>query len=205
MLKRAIEPLSIADMADGLGVHPNTVRFHVDSLVAVGRVECVSARQRVPGRPPKLFQVVAGMDPAGPRNYRVLAEILAGAFDADPERPRRAVEAGRRWGRRLGDANRTEVGTGADPVDRLVMLLGDVGFAPERATDQEHPVRSARRIDLRHRPFLEIAMDSPEVACPIHLGLMQGAMEAWKSPITVDRLDAFVDPDRCIAHLATIK
>jgi len=40
------------------------------------------------------------------------------------------------------------------------------------------------------------------VVCPIHLGLMRGAMEAWESPVTVDRLEAFAEPGLCVAHLA---
>ena len=27
-------------------------------------------------------------------------------------------------------------------------------------------------------------------------------MDAWDAPITVDRLEAFVEPDLCVAHLA---
>jgi hypothetical protein len=40
------------------------------------------------------------------------------------------------------------------------------------------------------------------VVCPIHLGLMQGALEAWQAPVTVDRLEAFAEPDVCLAHIA---
>lgn len=32
-------PMSIAAIAGKLGVHPNTVRFHLDNLVADGQVE----------------------------------------------------------------------------------------------------------------------------------------------------------------------
>ena len=38
--------------------------------------------------------------------------------------------------------------------------------------------------------------------CSVHLGLMQGAMQTWESPLTVDRLEPFVPPDLCVAHLA---
>lgn len=30
---------------------------------------------------------------------------------------------------------------------------------------------------------------------------MQGALEAWQAPVDVERLDAFVEPDLCVAHL----
>jgi hypothetical protein len=31
---------------------------------------------------------------------------------------------------------------------------------------------------------------------------MQGALTAMRAPVTVDRLDPFVEPDLCVAHLA---
>jgi predicted ArsR family transcriptional regulator len=55
---------------------------------------------------------------------------------------------------------------------------------------------------LRHCPFLEVAADRSSVVCPVHLGLMQGALDAWDAPLTVDRLDPFVEPDLCLAHLS---
>jgi predicted ArsR family transcriptional regulator len=139
------------------------------------------------------------MDPTGPRHYRVLAEVLADTIATGPDPSSRAVEAGRAWGRHQvslsGDGD--DSGTG-ESVDRLVTLLNGLGFAPER---REHEGQA--QIGLRHCPFLELAANRSEIVCPVHLGLMQGAMDAWHSPITVDRLDAFVEPDLCLAHLTS--
>jgi predicted ArsR family transcriptional regulator len=76
-----------------------------------------------------------------------------------------------------------------------VGLLDEFGFAPERSVSDQ--------VRLRHCPFLELAETRAAVVCPIHLGLMQGALESWQSPIGVDRLDAFVEPDLCLVHLTT--
>ena len=62
----------------------------------------------------------------------------------------------------------------------LVALLDEVGFAPEREAEQQ-PAGGTARINLRNCPFLELAQDRPQITCPIHLGLMRGAMEAWGS------------------------
>jgi predicted ArsR family transcriptional regulator len=206
VLRDATAPMSIVQVADRLGVHPNTVRFHLDTLVRQGRVEQVAPDRRRPGRPPQLFRTVRGMDPAGPRRYRLLAEILVASVAAEPDPSARATDAGRAWGRALAP---TAAGGPADgptddapgtpqsgwPIDRLVGLLDQLGFAPERrGADTE--------VGLRNCPFLELAQARTQVVCPIHLGLMQGALSAWAAPITVDRLDAFVEPDLCLAHLA---
>lgn len=203
VLKNTREPLSINDIADRLGVHPNTVRFHLDTLVGNGQVERVEADRRTAGRPPLLFRPVRGMDPTGPRHYQLLAELLVQSVATDPDGSARAVEAGRAWGRGKGgassDSDAAVADGSGDSVTRLVGLLEEIGFAPEQRQGERH-----RHIGLRHCPFLELAETRSEVVCSVHLGLMQGAMEAWHSPMTVDRLEPFVEPDLCLAHLATI-
>lgn len=203
-LKDAAAPLTIVDLADLVGVHPNTVRFHLATLVEHGQVERVAAEHRLPGRPPQLFQVAPGMDPTGPRRYQALATALVHSVAAESDPGGRALEAGRAWGRELassawdGVVNGPESKAGpGESVDRLITMLDELGFAPER--DEDEP---GRRIGLRHCPFLELAVEQPEFVCPLHLGLMQGAMQGWRAPVGVDRLERFVTPDRCLTHLS---
>lgn len=194
VLRDAGEPLTIAEIADRLGVHANTVRFHLDTLVDAGQVARVTGTRRAPGRPPQLFRAVPRMDPAGTRQYQLLAQVLAEALAADPDPAARASAAGRAWGERLAKEARGS-GRRVRPVERLRRLLADLGFAPE-------PVRArGSQIQLRNCPFLAVATELPSVACPVHLGMMQGAMDAWDSPVRVAGLDPFVDPDRCVVHL----
>ena len=193
LLREAHRPLGVAEIARRIGVHANTVRFHLEALAADGRVEHIGAGHGSPGRPARLYRPVQGMDPVGPRHYRALAEALADGLAGLPDPRRRAVEAGRSWGRRR--AMDTPADNTADPVSRLTRVLTEMDFSPERPADTAH------RIDLRHCPFLELALKRREVVCSLHLGLMQGAMRAWGSDIGVERLDAFVEPDRCSAHL----
>jgi predicted ArsR family transcriptional regulator len=196
-LRSVNTPLTTAQIAEQLGLHPNTVRFHLDILVENGQVECIPTDHRRPGRPPQLFRAVRGMDPTGPRRYQVLAEVLVEQLVEEPDAARRAAAAGRAWGRRL-DLPPAAGGRAVDQqVDHLVSLLDDLGFAPERPGTGERG-----QIGLRHCPFLELSQTRASVVCPVHLGLMQGALEAWRASVTVERLDAFVEPDLCIAHLA---
>lgn len=195
-LRSSPEPLSILAIADDLGLHPNTVRLHLDVLVRESRVEQVAPERRGPGRPALLFRAVLGMDPAGPRQYRLLAEVLTESLAGGPEPAVRAAAAGRDWGTHLAQ---TAVSSppGSNPRERLVALLDELGFAPEYRR-----VGRRSQIALHHCPFLEIAEHRAQVVCPVHLGLMQGALSAWNAPVTVNRLEAFVEPDLCVAHLA---
>lgn len=194
-LRGATSALTIAAIADQLGVHPNTVRFHLDTLVSEGRVERVEPDHRRPGRPPLMFRAVRGMDPGGTRRYRVLAEILTLGLAGDRDASAKALEAGRAWAGRLSHPPRTRPGVRAS-VNRLVSLLDDLGFAPQRR-ESEGEVQ----VGLRHCPFLELVDEARSVVCPIHLGLMQGAMATWRAPVAVDRLEPFVEPGLCLAHL----
>ena len=199
VLRASPDSMSIAAIADVLGVHPNTVRFHLDSLVGDGQVERVEPGRKGPGRPPMMFQAVRQMDRGGTRHYRLLAEILIIALAAEKDPCAKALAAGRAWGRRLdarleslpGDAKSSE-----EAIDHLVAVLDELGFAPER-----RGTAGEQQVGLRHCPFLELAEYRTGVVCPVHLGLMQGALETWGAPVTVERLDAFVEPDLCLAHL----
>lgn len=201
VLRMSPDPMSIAAIADVLGVHPNTVRFHLDSLVGDGQVEHVELDRKGPGRPPLMFRAVRQMDRGGTRHYRLLAEVLATAFAAEPDAGAKAVAAGRAWGQKL-DSSLEAVPAGTtsaeEAIDHLVNMLDELGFAPERRTAD-----GEQQVGLRHCPFLELAENRTAVVCPVHLGLMQGAMDAWGAPVSVDRLDAFVEPDLCVAHLAS--
>jgi predicted ArsR family transcriptional regulator len=199
LLRSSAAPMSIVAIADELGVHPNTVRFHLDSLVGDGQVEQVEPGRKGPGRPALMFQAVRQMDRGGTRHYRLLAEILSIAFAAERDPRAKAVAAGWAWAQRLesGLESPPEGATSADEsIDRLVDVLDELGFAPERRVSN-----GEQQVGLRHCPFLELAETRTTVVCPIHLGLMQGALETWGAPVSVDRLDAFVEPDLCLAHI----
>lgn len=199
VLRSSPDPMSIAAIADLLGVHPNTVRFHLDTLVGDGQVELVELDRKGPGRPPLMFRAVRQMDRGGTRHYRLLAEVLATAFAGEPDASAKAVAAGRAWGRKL-DASLEPAPTNPtsvdDAIDHLVNMLDELGFAPERRA-----AGGEQQVGLRHCPFLELAENRTTVVCPVHLGLMQGAMESWGAPVSVERLEAFVEPDLCLAHL----
>jgi len=206
--------MDIATLAEQLGVHPNTVRFHLEALLRTGRVEQVSAARSGPGRPAAWFRAVPGMDPTGPTQYRTLARILAADVAADPKSRERAIEAGRRWGALMageqedGDGEHTAGGEGAaggghaatpaTGLEPLVAVLEELDFDPE--TD---PPGHPGAVGLRHCPFLDLVEEFPGTICAIHLGLMQGVMQARRSDTEVRDLTPFSEPDLCVAHLGT--
>lgn len=204
LLKASPAPRSIVEIATELGIHPNTVRFHLDSLVETGDVEHAATTAGGRGRPAQRFRAVRRMDPAGPRNYRVLAQLLAATLARTPGGAELATEAGRELGQRLaaetaadgaGDTDGTADDTADDTgMSRMLCLMDRLGFEAERRADGY--------IGLHSCPFLEVADERPSIVCHAHLGLMQGALEHWQAPAVVTELTRFAEPDACVAHLA---
>ncbi|MFJ8091310.1 helix-turn-helix transcriptional regulator [Streptomyces griseofuscus] len=232
VLRAAPAPLGVTETAERLGVHPNTVRFHLDALVAEGLVERRAEASTGPGRPRTVYTVRPGMDRGGARGYLLLARMLLSRWtSADPAEAReQAMGTGREWGRFLVDPLPPfERPTAQRSVTRLLALLADLGFEPEPAAgaapesasgpapesapgavrasaSEPGPVAAGEdtpeRIRLRHCPFLELAEEHGELICPFHLGLIQGALDRLDAPLTATRLEPFAEPDSCYAHLS---
>ena len=192
-------PLGVGDVATRLSLHPNTVRFHLDALVASGLVDSEAEERDLPGRPRTLYSANANSASAGRRNYRLLAEILASSMAAQTSHPRQAaLNAGQEWGRYLGEGLPPFKRVDADEAtQRLVSAMEDIGFTPEAVTKGRR-----RQVLVHHCPFREVAQEHPEVVCSIHLGLMNGLLAELGAPLEVNRLDPFVEPSQCVASLS---
>jgi predicted ArsR family transcriptional regulator len=193
LLKAAAAPRSIAELAAELGIHPNTVRFHLDALVESGDVEHAAAAVGGRGRPAQRFRAVRRMDPAGPRDYLVLARLLAGTLARTPDGVALATAAGHELGRRLAAEDPADDDR---PMGRMLSLLDRLGFQAEQRTDGD--------IVLHSCPFLEVAHERPGIVCGAHLGLMRGALEQWTTAAVITDLNAFAEPDACIAYLTAV-
>ena len=197
-IQDAGEPVGVSRIAARLRLHANTVRFHLDALVRTGLVERVVEERHRPGRPRSLYTVRAESSAIGQRSYRLLAEILAGFVAANVEQPARAaVEAGQAWGRFLAEPPPPFRRVDEDgAVEQLTRTLSVIGFAPETRAGP------TRQIRLHHCPFREVAVEHRDVVCAIHLGLMQGLLAELDAPVDAERLEPFVEPTLCIAHLS---
>jgi len=201
VIQRAAEPVGVSEIAHRIGVHPNTVRFHLEALVGDGIVERVPDTPSGPGRPRAGYRPRPGLARGSARRYRMLAEILlshVGATSDDPAAA--ATAAGRTWGAHLVPRPApSQVVTRDDAVIRLTTMLRDLDFAPEPVADDDG---APDRIRLRHCPFLELAEPQRDLVCPVHLGLMQGALAELRAPVTVSALIPFAETTACLAHLA---
>ncbi|MFZ2173051.1 MAG: helix-turn-helix domain-containing protein [Rhodococcus sp. (in: high G+C Gram-positive bacteria)] len=191
-------PARTNDIASQLGLHPNTVREHLEALLDSGLVTRTSARAHGRGRPAWLYRASPDSEPdVRVRDYAGLAAALAGHLartSADPEADARS--AGREWGREL--IREAADGNAADdtrpPRARVLDLLTTLGFAPDdsgSATDG---------VALRRCPLLDAARRYPAIVCQVHLGIVQGALAELGAPPPAPReldLIPFSEPGAC--------
>lgn len=197
-LRSAGDGIGIADLSEKLGMHPNTVRFHLDSFVTEGRVERSVLRQSRPGRPSIEYRIRRAMNPNGPRNYQLLARLLATALESQPDAQNLAIQTGHSWGEHLVDRPAGRARTPRrQAVRRLITLLTDLGFQPEAEDSAD-----VERIDLRNCPFLDLAQQHPRTICALHLGLVRGALTTLGASVQAERLEPFAEPDLCRIHLS---
>lgn len=196
--------MAVAAVAERMGLHENTARFHLEGLVGAGLVRRGVASRRTPGRPAAVYEAVGDQHEEyddrrdGDRGYRLLARILAGSWSRwVPDAEEMAVRSGEDWGRYLVDRPAPYESLDREQgVARLVTLLGDLGFSPETERDA-----AGDRVLLHDCPFRDIAANDPGVTCAVHLGLMRGALQELGTPTDVKQLDPFVEPRLCVARL----
>lgn len=202
LLRAADDPLGVQQVAAATNLHANTARFHLDNLVETGLAERQVEDRNQPGRPRMVYRAKADDAAAGRRSYQLLATMLTTLVAGRLPEPRQAaLAAGREWGRYLAERPTPfERVDAEDGIRRLSAVLADAGFAPGAVAEADSPV-----IPLRHCPFREIAEQHQDVVCALHLGLMQGVLAEVRAPVEADRLDPFVEPSLCLAHLTVSK
>ncbi len=195
-------PLDTRELAQRVSLHVNTVRVHLAALIDAGLVEAETAPPQGRGRPRLTYKMTVTAPDDGGRRYRLLAEMLTAlvARFGGQEATAHLEEIGAAWGRHLVDSpppfappSETEA------VARLVSLLAEIGFQPNLEGTQR-----SKRILMQPCPFLELARRHEEVVCPIHLGLMRGALAELGAATTATKLEPFVRPELCVAHLARV-
>jgi predicted ArsR family transcriptional regulator len=175
-LARSPRPLATADIASVLGLHPNTVRPHLERMRDVGLLQVQSESRGGVGRPQHLYTLAADAPSLGlePASFPILARMLlrlAAATGADAADAR---EAGRDQGRADGERLRPR-----GCLEAVVAQLDAMGFDPALAIDDD-PVAGAEAVTIAfaHCPFRDLAEQRPDLLCSLHRGLIEGVVDA---------------------------
>jgi predicted ArsR family transcriptional regulator len=180
--------MTAAEVVEAVGLHPSTVRAHLEQLVDAGLLMKARASDGAPGRPAWRYRGAAA-DPA-PAPYRTLAAALLDHLAT--EGPAAAVRAGQAWGRRLATGGPEPSG----PVDAALSVLQGLGFDPssvERAGETE--------IHLHTCPFLDLVGNQPDVMCGLHAGMVRGVIQSNGAPEGEVLLEPFAGPTSCVVRV----
>jgi predicted ArsR family transcriptional regulator len=194
-LRSSPEPMTVQELAVALGLHKNSVRFHLGRLARSGLVHEEQASPTGPGRPRLVYSLVDPSTAVRPGGHQLLAEALTehlAHVTAHPDEV--AIEAGEKQGRRMTDRDPTSrPATEEEGKEIVTALMRDYGFDPAWDPD-------GQRLWLRTCPFRPLSDHQPAVACSVHLGLMRGALDAAAAPLEVVSLDAAPAPHPCLAR-----
>ncbi len=201
-IRAAGEPVGVEELAEIVGLHPGTVRFHLTALLANGLVSRDHLLTGGKGRPRALYQATAEGVRTGERNYLLLSEVLLESLaETAPDPAEAALEAGRTWGGLVASAVTSDSSAARPPsraADQLIVEAAEeMGFDP-----QAHPARHPTVVLLRNCPFREAVDQHAEIVCALHRGLIDGVVAACEDPPALQtRLEPFAQPGCCIIHL----
>lgn len=190
---------SAAELAERLGLHPNTVRPHLDRMREAGLVEVETVHRGTVGRPQLRYSLAPGAPGLGldPPSHTLLAGLLAALADELGAEGADAAQLGQRWGQEA--VARRQGARGC--LAALVGELDRLGFDPV-TSDVELGDGQRVRIDFLHCPFLELAEAYPELVCHLHRGIVEGVVDASDEPGMVEDFHTLGDRDPCNVTVA---
>lgn len=157
-------PARVEQLAEEIGVHPNTVRSHLEKLESARFVVRRTVEPEGPGRPHAEWSAVGGSLPVRSA-YRALATWLVRGMAEMDVSPLEIRETGRSIGR--------DMATGREPEQAEAAvegLLAALGFRPVADAPGE--------LRLQSCPFRSAAEENPALVCNLHHGIVEGFTES---------------------------
>lgn len=173
-LARSHRPLTTAEIADTIGLHPNTVRPHLDRMRDVGLVAVKAGGRGEIGRPQHRYSLAAdapslGLEPPVMPLLAGMVLSLAQRLGADPND---AFAVGRAEGERRSMPFRQAPSS----LEAFVSDLDDLGFDPI-VCDPDDSTDTAV-VAFATCPFGELASEHPDLVCSLHHGMIDGFIDA---------------------------
>jgi predicted ArsR family transcriptional regulator len=174
---------TISELCAATGLHPNTVREHLQRLMDGGYVVSEGEDRHTRGRPRVLYSAASGAHRVSP-----VAQRKARAAAERGDLMRRVMP----WTDAAADA---ALPTDAvHQLDALIEDLLDAGFEP--GVDER-----TLTLDITPCPHADAQGDQRDTLCAVHLGLMDSVLAQAGGPLRVDTMAASCDPAQCVVRL----
>jgi predicted ArsR family transcriptional regulator len=188
--ERPGEDVTVADIAERFGLHPNVARMHLAKLEQAGFLTTGFRRSSGGGRPAKLYRLSDLVVTFGfpPRRYELLSRLALDALAAGGSRDdalRVCLEAGAAEGRRvLSHETRppTDPAVAAELVSQVAEeqgLLPLVGWKGD-----------VLEVIVNNCTFRELSGGDPDLVCAMHRAFLEGVIEVVTSGLGRLRIEA---------------
>ena len=169
-LARSPAPLATADVAESLGLHPNTVRPHLERMRDVGLLEVRTEVRAGVGRPSTCTRLAPQAPSLGlePPTFPMLARMLVRLAEATGASRRR---------RRRGRARAGQLDAGRPHRGRFVPRGPGGPSSTRSASIRRSTARTTAMtavVAFAHCPFRELAEAHPDLVCALHRGMVEG-------------------------------
>ena len=185
--------VTVVDVAEQFGLHPNVARMHLSKLEQAGFLVTDFRRTSGGGRPAKLYRLSEMVITFGfpPRRYELLSRLALSALAAGGSRDDALSvcrEAGAAEGRRaLAGEPRAPQG-GAAAAELVSRITEEQGLLPD-VVWQDH----ALRVTLHNCTFRELSAADPDLVCAMHRSFLEGVLEV----VTAELGRLRIEPDDC--------
>ncbi|WP_175558954.1 helix-turn-helix domain-containing protein [Sanguibacter gelidistatuariae] len=175
---------TLAELVEATGLHPNTVREHLQRLTRGGYVTSIVETRTTRGRPRTLYSAATGADVE--TNDDVARKVAS------------ATERGdllRRYLESTVPTPTARLPEGAlRQIDALDDHLDQSGF--NACIDE-----AALRVDITDCPYQDMVAESHGMVCVVHLGLVRTVLSQAGGPVTARALLPFSGPGCCTLSL----
>lgn len=196
----ADHPMTTVEIADAIGLHPNTVRPHLERLRDAGLIQVESANSGTPGRPKHLYckAVEAPELRQAKAALPALAEMLLEVASASvgDSAPQAMVE----FGRRQGASEAALIAGGSGCPESVIVGMSEHGFRSRL----DGGVAGAKDavVEFTYCPFRDMDISHPDLVCSLHRGLVEGMVEARGGSV-VEFRGSYREPETCRVGVAS--
>jgi predicted ArsR family transcriptional regulator len=157
-------------VADTLGLHPNTVRPHLERMRDVGLLVVETEVRSGVGRPQHLYSLAEDAPSLGlePPSHVRLSRMLAATCAVSGAGSEEALVAGYQQGERDAEAYLQSPSC----LEAIVGELDRLGFDP--AVSEADDTGDRAVVAFAHCPYRELAEAFPNLVCSLHRGMVEG-------------------------------